>query len=30
MGTGTNVAMNSAHITLVKGDLRGIAPARRL
>ncbi|MCK2095428.1 heavy metal translocating P-type ATPase [Thauera aromatica] len=30
MGTGTDVAMNSAHLTLVKGDLRGIASARRL
>jgi Cu+-exporting ATPase len=30
MGTGTDVAMNSAHVTLVKGDLRGIATARRL
>jgi len=30
MGTGTDVAMNSAHIVLVKGDLRGIAKARRL
>jgi P-type Cu+ transporter len=30
MGTGTDVAMNSAHITLVKGDLRGITTARAL
>jgi len=30
MGTGTDVAMNSAQVTLVKGDLRGIAQARRL
>jgi Cu+-exporting ATPase len=30
MGTGTDVAMNSAQLTLVKGDLRGIATARAL
>jgi len=30
MGTGTDVAMNSAQVTLVKGDLRGIALARAL
>lgn len=30
MGTGTDVAMNSAQVTLVKGDLRGIAYARTL
>ena len=30
MGTGTDVAMNSAQVTLVKGDLRGIAVAREL
>jgi Cu+-exporting ATPase len=30
MGTGTDVAMESAAVTLVKGDLRGIAAARRL
>jgi P-type Cu+ transporter len=28
MGTGTDVAINSAQVTLVKGDLRGIAQAR--
>jgi Cu+-exporting ATPase len=28
MGTGTDVAMNSAQVTLVKGDLRAIAVAR--
>lgn len=28
MGTGTDVAINSAQVTLVKGDLRGIATAR--
>jgi P-type Cu+ transporter len=28
MGTGTDVAMNSAHVTLVKGDLTGILRAR--
>jgi Cu+-exporting ATPase len=30
MGTGTDVAMQSAGVTLVKGDLRGIVRARRL
>src|SRR5256886_17022134 len=30
MGTGTDVAMESAGMPLVKGDLRGIARARRL
>ena len=30
MGTGTDVAINSAHLTLVKGDLRGVVTARAL
>ena len=30
MGTGTDVAINSAHVTLVKGDLRAIVRAREL
>ncbi|MBO0765819.1 MAG: haloacid dehalogenase, partial [Hyphomicrobiaceae bacterium] len=30
MGTGTDAAMQSAGVTLVKGDLNGIARARRL
>ena len=30
MGTGTDIAMNSARVVLVKGDLRGIAKARVL
>jgi Cu+-exporting ATPase len=30
MGTGTDVAISSAQLTLVKGDLRGIARARVL
>jgi Cu+-exporting ATPase len=30
MGTGTDIAMESAGVTLVKGDLRGIARARKL
>jgi Cu+-exporting ATPase len=30
MGTGTDIAMESASVTLIKGDLRGIVRARRL
>ena len=30
MGNGTDVAMESADVTLVKGDLRGVVRARRL
>ncbi|MEE8057716.1 MAG: copper-translocating P-type ATPase [Pseudomonadales bacterium] len=30
MGTGTDVAINSAHLTLVKGDLRAIAQAQSI
>ena len=30
MGTGTDVAISSAQVTLVKGDLRGIARAREI
>lgn len=30
MGTGTDVAINTAHLTLVKGDLRGIVRARQI
>jgi len=30
MGTGTDVAMNSGQVTLVKGDLRGVAAARQI
>jgi Cu+-exporting ATPase len=30
MGTGTDVAMESAGVTLVQGDLRGLIRARRL
>ena len=30
MGSGTDVAMAASHVTLVKGDLRGIARARQL
>ena len=30
MGTGTDIAIESADITLLKGDLRGVVRARRL
>ena len=30
MGTGTDIAMESGDITLIKGDLRGVVKARRL
>jgi P-type Cu+ transporter len=30
MGSGTDIAVESAHVTLVRGDLRGIVRARRL
>jgi Cu+-exporting ATPase len=30
MGTGTDVAINSAHVTLVKGDVRALARARQI
>jgi Cu2+-exporting ATPase len=30
MGTGTDVAIESAKITLVKGDLQGIVKAKKL
>ena len=30
MGTGTDVAMNAGHVTLVKGDLRAIARAQAI
>jgi len=30
MGTGTDVAIQSAGVTLVKGDLRGVVRARKL
>jgi hypothetical protein len=30
MGTGTDIAMESADVTLIKGDLRGLVRARRL
>ena len=30
MGTGTDIAMESAGVTLVRGDLRGVVKARKL
>ncbi|MCP5468584.1 MAG: copper-translocating P-type ATPase [Deltaproteobacteria bacterium] len=30
MGTGTDIAIESSHVTLIKGDIRGIARARRI